>query len=503
MQNTLWSLQNLLEGWVSLQAQHSSIPVHGLSIDSRSTRVGDLFFALKGLEQHGLQHSSQAIDNGAVAIAWESDEAISLDDLPNSVPFIEVSDLHSKLGLIGQRFYADVSQHMHVVGVTGTDGKTSVSQFIAQALQHLNIPCGVIGTLGYGVFPNLSVASHTTPDAIRVHGLLHEYYSDDVKHAVIEASSHGLVQGRLNGVNFNTAVLTNLGRDHMDYHASIKEYAKAKKLLFQSENLQHAIINVDDEFGKELAHEFSESLNVIRYSISSDLDQSDPFLSASNIEFRLGETYFDIASSWGNARISTKLVGSFNVSNLLAVLGVLLANGFDFNRAVSAVKSLKTVSGRMEFIRVSKSDKQNAPVVVIDYAHTPQALENVLKVLRAQCDGNLYCVFGCGGDRDQGKRELMAQAAERYANKVILTDDNPRFEDPAAITREVEAGFSAAYSYELIHDRRAAIKHAIEDAKPNDIVLIAGKGHEAMQIIKDKKLAFDDKKVAQEIMRNI
>ncbi|MEM7401776.1 MAG: UDP-N-acetylmuramoyl-L-alanyl-D-glutamate--2,6-diaminopimelate ligase [Pseudomonadota bacterium] len=503
MRNTFWSLQNLLEGWVSLNSQYSSIPVHGLSIDSRSTRVGDLFFALKGLEQHGLQHSSQAIDNGAVAIAWESDEAIRLDGLPKTVPCIEVSDLHSKLGLISQRFYADVSRHMYVVGVTGTDGKTSVSQFIAQALKHLSIPCGVIGTLGYGVYPNLSEASHTTPDAIKVHGLLHEYYSNDVKHAVIEASSHGLVQGRLNGVNFNTAVLTNLGRDHMDYHASIKEYAKAKKLLFQSEHLQHAIINVDDEFGKELAHEFSESINVIRYSISSDLDESDSFLSASNIEYKLGETYFDIFSSWGSASISTKLVGSFNVSNLLAVLGVLLANGVKFNRAISAVKSLNTVPGRMEFIRNSKSDEQNAPVVVIDYAHTPQALENVLKVLRAQCDGKLYCVFGCGGDRDQGKRKLMAQAAERYANKVILTDDNPRFEDPATITREVETGFSTEYSYELIHDRRAAIKHAIEDAGPNDIVLVAGKGHEAMQIIKGKKLAFDDKRIAQEIMRNI
>ena len=503
MPNTSWSLQNLLEGWVSLQAQHSSISVHGLSIDSRSTQVGDLFFALKGLEQHGLQHSSQAINNGAAAIAWEADEAISLDDLPNSVPCIEVSDLHSKLGLISQRFYADVSQHMHVVGVTGTDGKTSVSQFIAQALQHLNVPCGVIGTLGYGVFPNLSVASHTTPDAIRVHGLLHDYYSDEAKHAVIEASSHGLVQGRLNGVNFNTAVLTNLGRDHMDYHASIEEYAKAKKLLFQSENLQHAVINVDDEFGKELAYEFSDSLNVIRYSISSGLSQSDSCLSASNIEFKMGETCFDIISSWGSASIRTKLVGSFNVSNLLAVLGVLLVNGFDFDHAVSAVRNLKTVSGRMEFIHDGKSDKQNAPAVVVDYAHTPQALENVLKALRAQCDGKLYCVFGCGGDRDQGKRKLMAQAVERYANKAILTDDNPRFEDPAAITQEVEAGFSSTYSYELIHDRRAAIKRAIEGAKPKDIVLIAGKGHEAMQLIKDKKLPFDDKKTAYEILRAI
>ncbi len=503
MRNSFWSLQDLLEGWVSLQEQNSSILVRGLSVDSRSIQAGDLFFALKGLEQHGLKYSSQATKRGAVAIAWESDEEINTPDLPETIPCIELPDLHSKLGLISQRFYGDVSQHMYVVGVTGTDGKTSITQFIAQALQHLNVPCGVIGTLGYGIYPSYRAASHTTPDAIQVHGLLYEYYSDDVTHAVIEASSHGLVQGRLNGVGFDTAVFTNLGRDHMDYHASVKEYGKAKKLLFQNENLQHAVINIDDAFGKKLANEFSEKLNVISYSTSSDAEQLNAYIKAKNIEYSMGETHFDIESSWGSAHINTKLIGSFNVSNLLAVLGSLLAHDIEFNRAVDAIKNVKTVSGRMEFIDNAQSTKQNAPAVVIDYAHTPQALENVLKVLRAQCIGKLHCVFGCGGDRDQGKRKLMGQVVECFANKAILTDDNPRFEDPAAITSQVEKGFSASYSYELIHDRQSAIKYAIENANSQDIVLIAGKGHEAIQIIRDKKVPFDDKKIAEEILRSI
>ena len=234
MHDKCWSLQDLFKGWLSVQDHCSSIHVRDLAVDSRAVQEGDLFFALKGLKQHGLRYSSQAIDRGAVAIAWESEEKIKLSDLPSGVPYLEIPDLHSKLGHICQRFYNDVSQDMYLVGVTGTDGKTSVAQFIAQAFKHLKYPCGVIGTLGYGIYPNYKTASHTTPDAIQVHKLLHDFYSSDVTHAVIEASSHGLVQGRLNGVGFNTAIFTNLGRDHMDYHATIEKYGKAKKILFET-----------------------------------------------------------------------------------------------------------------------------------------------------------------------------------------------------------------------------------------------------------------------------
>ena len=494
MQTINWSLDELLKGWVTLQEDHSTISINGLSIDSRSITAGDLFFALQGQQQHGLQFSQQAINNGAAAIAWESSDRIIQQDLPTTLPCIEISNLQSKLGLIGQRFYHNISKHMHIIAVTGTDGKTSVSQFVAQALQNLNFPCGVIGTLGYGMYPKFEVASHTTPDAIRIHDLLYDYHVAGAKHAVVEASSHGLSQGRLNGVEIDTAVFTNLGRDHMDYHDSIEDYGNAKRLLFKYESLQNAVINIDDNFGILLAKEFSDQLDVITYSIQANSIRSDFYINAININVDADNTHFEIQSSWGGAKISTKLVGNFNVSNLLAVLGVLLAHGIDFDDAVRVVGSVQTVPGRMEFI-------SNDPAVVIDYAHTPQALANVLKVLREHCVGKLWCVFGCGGDRDQGKRKLMAEAVEQYADTAVLTDDNPRFEDSDAITNEVVSGFTASYQYSLNHDRREAIHYAIQNAKQQDIVLIAGKGHEAVQIIQGKQLPFDDKKIANEVLK--
>lgn len=496
MQTIDWSLDELLKGWATLQKNHSTISIRGLSIDSRLTTAGDLFIALQGLQQHGLQHSQHAISNGAVAIVWESSEEINQRDLPSDVPCIEIFGLEAKLGLISKRFYHNSTKHMHIIAVTGTDGKTSVSQFIAQALQKLNVSCGVIGTLGYGVYPHYDAATHTTPDAIRTHALLNDYYLAGAKHAVIEASSHGLSQGRLNGVEINTAVFTNLGRDHMDYHDSIEDYGNAKRLLFQSEKLQNAVINIDDDFGLHLAKEFSDQLNVITYSIQVDATHSDSFIKAVNIEVEAGSTHFDVQSSWGSANITTKLVGNFNVNNLLAVLGALLAQGTAFDEAVRVVESVQTVPGRMEFISTN-------PAVVIDYAHTPQALANVLKVLGEHCVGKLWCVFGCGGDRDQGKRKLMAEAVEEYADIAIITDDNPRFEDPDAITNEVVSGFSGSFPYTLLHDRREAIHYAIKNAKQHDLVLIAGKGHETVQIIQGKQLPFDDKKIANEVLKKI
>ncbi len=501
MQKISWPLDKLLKGYVTLQEHYSAISVNGLSVDSRTTSSGELFFALQGLQQHGLQYSQQAVDKGAAAMVWESSPKVSKQDLPEHIVCIEIADLQNKLGLISQRFYDDCSLHMHVIGVTGTDGKTSVSQFIAQALQNLKLSCGVIGTLGYGVYPKYNDASHTTPDVIKTHSLLHNYYINNVKHAVIEASSHGLTQGRLVGVNFNTAVFTNLGRDHMDYHDSMEDYENAKRKLFQSKNLENAVINVDDDFGLRLANEFSDKLNVVTYSIQADSAQSDSFIKAVNIKYAQDNTSFEIISSWGEAKLTTQLVGNFNVSNLLAVLGVLLVKGVLFADAIRAVESMKTVAGRLEFITDSKASSKLNPCVVIDYAHTPQALANVLRVLRDQCAGKLWCVFGCGGNRDQGKRTLMAEAVERYADVAVLTDDNPRFEDPKAITSEVQQGFSESYSYSLIHDRRDAISYAIQHASHEDIVLIAGKGHEAVQIIKGKQFPFDDKKIAHEVLQ--
>jgi len=495
-----WRLEKLLQDWVEVHTNHTETTIRGLSLDSRSTREGDLFFALRGLQQHGLEYAPQAVVNGAAAIAWETNSEINKNDLPSQVPCIGIEDLQSKLGFICQHFYRNPTQHMKVIAVTGTDGKTSVSQFIAQAFHQLNLQCGVVGTLGYGIYPRFDDASHTTPDAVRMHGLLNDFYTSNIKHTVLEASSHGLQQGRLNGVEIDTGVFTNLGRDHMDYHASMQDYFDAKRLLFQNTNLKNAVINIDDEAGLRLAKEFSEKLNVITYSIHDNRLASNAFINATNINSKSGLTTFDIDSSYGTTTSQTKLVGKFNISNLLAVLGSLLSSEVEFDRAAYVLGSLQTVSGRMEFIQQADSTNNKLPAVVIDYAHTPQALINVLKVLQQQCNGKLWCVFGCGGNRDQGKRKLMAQAVEEFADVAVITDDNPRFEDPQAITDEIKAGFTTTSKHFLVHDRREAIEYAIQHADQDDIVLIAGKGHETVQIVKNQCLPFDDKQIANDTL---
>ncbi len=496
-----WSLGRLLKDWCDVQIIHSDIPISGLSLDSRSISKGDLFFALQGSQQHGVEYSQQAVANGAAALAWEASSQVNVNDLPSSIPCLEIENLQNKLGLICKRFYNNPSSQMNIIAVTGTDGKTSVSQFIAQALHQLDVSCGVIGTLGYGRFPNFDAASHTTPDAVRMHSILNDLYLSEVHHVVLEASSHGLNQGRLNGVEIDTAVFTNLGRDHMDYHQSLDDYFRAKRLLFQSPQLKNAVINIDDEAGVRLAEERSSQLNVITYSIDSKLMDKNSYVNATNIEYVAGETSFEIVSSFGRANIKTNLFGKFNISNLLAVMGSLITSGFEFEQAVKIISNLKTVPGRMEFVDYERNlNKQDLPAVVIDYAHTPQALINVLKVLKEHCAGKLWCVFGCGGNRDKGKRKLMAQAVEQHADIAVVTDDNPRFENPDEITDGIVKGFSSASSYTLIHDRQKAIEYAIQHASAPDIVLIAGKGHEAVQIINHDFLPFDDKKIAREIL---
>ena len=493
-----WSLADLLDGWAQVQAIDANTVISGLSLDSRSSKAGDLFFAVQGLQTHGVEFCENAIANGAAAIAWEPAPNINAGDLPNSVPCVSISNLQQQIGFIAHRFYHKPSEGISVIGVTGTDGKTSVSQFIAQAFDYLDKSCGVIGTLGCGIYPNLGPASHTTPDAIRVQSLLHQYFEADTPYAVIEASSHGLKQGRLNSVVMDTAVFTNLGRDHMDYHLTQEDYANSKNLLFQMPNLKHAIVNIDDEFGIQLANELSKQVNLVTYSYMNFQPEFGTFLYAHEITFTNGKTKFEVNSSWGDFTIRTNLVGNFNVSNILAALGVLLVNDHALNDAIKAISSVHSVSGRMQLI----AHINQAPSVIVDYAHTPQALVNVLQVLRDQCEGELWCVFGCGGDRDPGKRKHMANAVEKYADHAIVTDDNPRTEDPEVITKDIISGFSSSAQFTLIHDRQKAIAYAINSAAYKDIVLVAGKGHEAVQIVNDNHIPFDDVKVAQKYLKS-
>ena len=492
-----WSLVDLLNSWAKVRAEDANTMITGLSLDSRFSKAGDLFFATQGLQTHGIEFCEDAIANDVAAIAWEPTQNVSAEDLPNSVPSVSISNLQQQIGFIANRFYHSPSKEISVIGITGTDGKTSVSQFIAQAFDYLNKSCGVIGTLGYGIYPDLEPASHTTPDAIRVQSLLHQYSKAEVSYAILEASSHGLKQGRLNCVAVDTAVFTNLGRDHMDYHSSLEDYAKSKYLLFQLPTLKHAVVNIDDEFGSQLANELAKKVNLVAYSYKNFRSELETFLYAHEITLVDGKTKVKVKSSWGDFTVETNLIGNFNVSNVLAALGVLLVNGCALNDAIKAISSVHPVSGRLQFV----ASTQKAPSVFVDYAHTPQALANVLQVLRKMCDGKLWCVFGCGGDRDPGKRMLMAQIVEKHADHAIVTDDNPRNEDPTSIFEDIISGFSSSAIFTLIHDRETAIASAVNSANCDDIVLIAGKGHEAVQIVKEKHIPFDDVKVAHKFLK--
>lgn len=476
---------------------YSETVITGLGLDSRTIEAGALFLATQGTRQHGLQYARQARARGVAAIAWEPGPQATKEYLPDDLPCMLVPGLHQQIGPIARRFYRNPSDRLRVTGVTGTDGKTSVSQFLAQALAQLGIRCGVIGTLGSGIHPALEPEAHTTPDAIRVQALLHGFLEKEIQQVVLEASSHGLKQGRLNGVDMDTAIFTNLGHDHMDYHANREDYENSKRILFQAESLKHAVINVDDAFGRKLAEEADDPVQVVAYSCDMPYTDRQPYVLAREVAASQKGTVIEIDSSWGCSTVDTDLHGTFNVSNLLAVVGALLANGHALDEVITAVSCVQTAPGRMEWVQGSR----NAPGVLVDYAHTPQALTSVLQVLRKSCTGRLWCVFGCGGDRDSGKRKHMAQAVESLADHAVVTDDNPRFEDPEDIVQDVVSGFSSAASYSVIHDRRQAIASAIRQAKPGDTVLIAGKGHETLQVIEGERLPFDDRKVAADCLQ--
>ena len=492
LSKTCWSLADLLEDWVEVQTPDANTMITGLSLDSRVTKAGDLFFAIQGSQGHGLEFFQQAVTYGAAGIAWEEGNGIGQDQLPSSVPNVMIPALQQKVGYIARRFYCDPSSYVSVIGVTGTDGKTSVSQLIAQTFRQLKVPCGVVGTLGYGIYPELEPSSRTTPDAICIQALLNHFVEKKVSRVVIEASSHGLKQGRLNGTVVDTAVFTNLNRDHMDYHPSVEDYIDSKRILFRMPDLRHAVINIDDEFGYQLAHDLDKRVNVITYSHNNFCPRLGTYIYAREIRSTWKTTIVVLESSWGSATVETGLYGKFNVSNMLATIGALLASGYSFQDVAKAVSSVNAIPGRMETI----TDACDTPTVIIDYAHTPQALKNVLQALRDHSTGKLWCVFGCGGNRDPGKRELMARTVEEFADYAVVTDDNPRSEDPETITRDVIGGFSSSANYSLIPERRKAIKYAIYSAAREDTVLIAGKGHETVQIIKDEVIPFNDREVA-------
>ncbi|WNL47007.1 UDP-N-acetylmuramoyl-L-alanyl-D-glutamate--2,6-diaminopimelate ligase [Dyella sp. BiH032] len=479
-------LDQLLQGIADAPGA-GDIIVSGLSLDSRRVRAGDAFFALRGTRGHGIEFAAGAVERGARVVLAEAPAG---EAPPLGVPVIWIDHLHAQVGEIASRFYGRPSEALHVVGVTGTNGKTSTVQLMAQALHHLGHRSATIGTLGAGLHGQVEEGERTTPDAIHVQELLASFRAQGATHVAMEVSSHALEQGRVGAVAFGTAVFTNLTRDHLDYHGSMEAYGNAKAKLFAWPTLTHAVINVDDAFGRELLGRTPERVRKLRVSAAGDL-ASD--IRAGNILTSAEGLRFDLHTPWGSRPVQTHLIGRFNVDNLLAVVAVLGALGESFDRIVDAVAALHPVNGRMSRL----GGHHGQPLVVVDYAHTPDALEQSLHAVRAHCDGRLICVFGCGGERDAGKRPLMGAIAERLADVAIVTDDNPRGEDGDAIVAQIMTGFSRPDHAVIQRDRALAIAEALRIAKPGDVVLIAGKGHETYQEGASGKRPFDDLAVAR------
>ena len=454
----------------------SSTLIRELTLDSRKVHPGDLFLAVDGAEQDGRNYIGDAIARGASAVVYEASEALAMHD--SEALLLPVYGLQAQLSEIAGRFYGEPSRAMRVVAVTGTNGKTSTAWWI--------------GTLGSGFYGSLTSGYYTTPDPLTAQATLADLKNAGAKVVAMEVSSHGLDQHRISAVTVAVAVLTNLSRDHLDYHGSMQAYAAAKAQLFSWPGLRASVLNIDDAFGRELAAQ-ETSARLITYS----LNDVSATIYCRNIRFSATGIKAEVVTAQGEGNLSSSLLGQFNLSNLLAVIGALLGLGHSLEQALSVIAKLQGPIGRMQVL-----GGQEQPVVVVDYAHSPDALEQVLLSLRAHIvpGGRLLCLFGCGGERDSGKRSLMAQVVERLADGAVVTDDNPRSEDPAAIRAEILSGFSASATVTEVAERGAAIAQLIAQAGVHDVVVLAGKGHEDYQEINQQRNHFSDIEQAQQAL---
>ncbi len=476
------TLAELLQGFATAPA----IEIQDISSDSRTLKSGDLFLACGGESSHGLDYVADAVTAGVAAIAWDSSTA-EAPVAEVGVPMIAVPDLAAHLGEIANRFYDRPSEHVNVVGVTGTNGKTTVAWLVAQCCELLAESCGYVGTLGTGVGEVAGGGGMTTPGAIELHRNLANFRDAGAGWAAIEVSSHALSQRRVDGMTFDTVMFTNLSRDHLDYHGSMRSYFETKARLFREYPATNRIVNIDSEFGAELASRCSH--DVVTVSTRFDrVANGRPFVFVRSVVAGKGGSTVRIASSWGDGEFHLPLPGDFNVANAVIVLAAMLKHGVPMTQACETLAGVSAPPGRME--RVASAD--SLPSVYIDYAHTPEAIDVALRALRQHCKGQLWCVFGCGGDRDAGKRPQMGRVAERRADRIVITNDNPRSESPAAIIDDVLKGLTSPDDATVIEDRAAAIGWSIDNAQPDDVILVAGKGHENYQLIGADRIDFSD-----------
>jgi UDP-N-acetylmuramoyl-L-alanyl-D-glutamate--2,6-diaminopimelate ligase len=494
--------QNILR-----QLDAAGVRVSGLATDSRSVAAGEVFLAWPGAHHDAREHIGDAIANGAAAVLWEQQGFAWKPEW--QIPHVAVDGLRELAGELAHEVYGRPSEKLWAIGVTGTNGKTSCSQWLAQACEACGAHTAVVGTLGIGFPPRLGSDSawafwpspNTTPDPVLLHRSLADLLKQGAQGVAMEVSSIGLEQGRVNGVSFGAALFTNLSRDHLDFHGDMESYARAKQKLFRMPGLRHAILNLDDVQGVQISRMLAGS-GVARagYSCSEGVALRaglEHWIEAHDITVSPQGITFGVKSSWGEARVESHLLGRFNITNLLGVLATMLVSGVPFDRATAAIAQLQPVPGRMQ--RIGGGDR---PMAVVDYAHSPDALEKTLTALKdvtRATGGRLICLIGCGGDRDRGKRPLMGAVAARHADFMVLTSDNPRSEDPQSIIDDMLQGVSAEHNpaMQVELDRARAIRLALGAAGSGDVVLLAGKGHEDYQEIAGRRLPFSDAREAQ------
>ncbi|QUM78224.1 UDP-N-acetylmuramoyl-L-alanyl-D-glutamate--2,6-diaminopimelate ligase [Moritella sp. 24] len=472
------------------------LAVNALIIDSRNIKSGDCFVAINGHALDGRRFISSAIKDGATAVLKDADTQTEHGYIEyiDGIAIISFFALNQALSALADNFYQSPSQQLKLIGVTGTNGKSTITQIIANWVTLLSGKAGVMGTIGNGLFDQLVQAENTTGSGLDVQREIANQLQLGAELCAMEVSSHGLIQGRVNALDFDVALFTNLTRDHLDYHGDMATYADAKKILFQ-DAVKHKILNVDDAYGKAWSQEWPDA---IQFSVQQDLsNNTSPFLYSRDLSFDTTGFSCELKTSWGEGTLKCGLIGEFNASNVIAACASLLALGYDLTALLQVAPQLTAVCGRMELFK-----QEGHAACVVDYAHTPDALEKALQALRVHCEGKLWCIYGCGGDRDTGKRPLMAQVAEQFSDMAVITDDNPRTESASTIVTDMLAGLTYPDAVEIIHDRRRAIHWAMTQSAADDIILVAGKGHEDYQIIGVKKHHYSDRDTITEMLDN-
>ncbi len=456
-----------------------------LRLDSRQVQPGDVFVAIPGLVTDGRKFIAQAIMNGAAAILYEPQDW-TLTNVA-TIPHIAVENLDQKIAAIADAYYGQPSRDIKLLAVTGTNGKSSTTHYIAQFFHALHLKCGVMGTVGNGVYPDLQTAALTTSDCCTLQAYLRDFLEASAQYVALEVSSHALDQRRFAHTQIDTAIFTNLSQDHLDYHQNMQAYFAAKCKLFTDFNARNCIVNLDDAYAEQIIAVIPKHVNIVTYSLHNQ--KADVFMQGDVLH-----------TPWGIGVLQTQLLGAFNLSNLLAALSCCAVQNIDLQLLLQLATSIRPVLGRMQLI---STDGLAQPKVIVDYAHTPDALAKVLQALRAYKPRKLFCVFGCGGDRDRSKRPLMLQAVKANSDEIVITNDNPRTEDKMQIVQDMLAGTTDLQNITIDLDRAQAIRNTIARASADDIVLIAGKGHEDYQIIGATKYAFSDQLIAKDALENI